>query len=319
MKIVIPDDFPQVITGTKALEHLEATGEVTLYQSLPRDEQELLERVDGCDVVVNIRSSVRFPRSVLSHMSRSVKLLSCWGTGVDHVDLDAARSLGVTVSNTPAANSDAVAEHSLALMLAVARKITSLDRAVREHIWHGQRLFQCKSKTLGIVGTGIIGTKFARLARALGMEVIAWTYNPDPEKALRSGFTYVRDLDELLSKSDVVSLHLRSSESTRGMFDQAAFAKMKQGAIFVNTARGDLVDENALRAALVSGKLSGAGLDVLEKEPLSASCPLLDLDNVIITPHTGGNTEEALMAGLMLCAENVSSFARTGDVLHRVV
>jgi phosphoglycerate dehydrogenase-like enzyme len=180
-------------------------------------------------------------------------------------------------------------------------------------------LFQCLGKTLGIIGTGAIGTRFAELGRAIGMRVIAWTFHPEPEKARRIGFTYVPNMDTLLSESDVVSLHLRSSPDTRGLLGPDQFASMRRGAIFVNTARGDIVDEAALAQALRSGHLAGAGIDVFAKEPASRDNPLLTAPNVVLTPHTSGTTPEALANGLNLCAENVARFLATGAVVHRVV
>lgn len=180
-------------------------------------------------------------------------------------------------------------------------------------------LYQCLGKTLGLIGTGVIGTRFGALAHAIGMRVIAWTFHPDLEKARRAGFTYVPTLDALLGESDVVSLHLRSSSDTRGLLGADEFAKMRRGTIFINTARGDIVDEAALDRALRSGHLAGAGLDVFAREPVSPDNPLLTAPNTVLTPHTSGATPEALANGLNMCAENVTRFLATGNVLHRVV
>jgi len=151
------------------------------------------------------------------------------------------------------------------------------------------------------------------------MRVVAWTLHPDPEKARRWGFTYAPTLDALLAESDAVSLHLRSSSDTRGLLGSDAFARMKDGGIFINTARGDIVDEWALARALRTGKVAGAGVDVFTAEPVPPDHPLLGLPNVVLTPHTAGTTPEALAAGLDLCAENVVRYATTGTVAHRVV
>jgi D-3-phosphoglycerate dehydrogenase len=194
-----------------------------------------------------------------------------------------------------------------------------LDAGTKQGRWERGLLFQCLGKTLGIVGTGAIGARFAELGRAIGMRVIAWSFHPDPDKAQRHGFTYVATLDDLLAQADVVSLHVRSTDETRGLIGPERLSRMKPGAILLNTARGDLVDEAALAAALQSGALLGAGLDVFAREPVAADNALLDLPNVVLTPHTGGTTAEALERGLTLCADNVVSYITRGTVLHRVV
>ena len=318
-KIVIPDDSPPVISGTPALERIRSAGDVTLYTTPPVSREDLLHRISGAHTVVNIRAYCKFPRDVLETMSAATKHLAIWGTGTDNVDLRAAAALGIVVSNTPNTATDAIAEHALALLLAVARRVPQVDASVKRGEWTRGMLYQCYGKTLGIVGTGVIGTRFAELARAVGMNVIAWTFNPDPVKATRTGFEYVAGLDELLSRSDIVSLHLRSSDQTRGLFGDSQFAMMKTGAIFVNTARGDIVDERALVSALTSGKLLGAGLDVFAQEPVAKTSPLLSLQNVVLSPHTAGTTPEALQNGLMRCAENVAAFIESGQVSNRVV
>ncbi len=318
-RIVIPDDSPAVISGTPALEKITSAGDVTVYTTPPASKEALLERILGAHTVVNIRAYCKFPRDVLEAMSDSTRHLAIWGTGTDNVDLKAAAALGIVVSNTPNTATDAIAEHALALLLAVARRIPQVDATVKRGEWIRGMLYQCYGKTLGIVGTGVIGTRFAQLARAVGMNVIAWTFNPDPQKAAAVGFRYVSSLDELLSEADIVSLHLRSSDRTRGSFSEREFAAMKTGAILINTARGDIVDEKALLSALTSGKLLGAGLDVFAEEPVSKTSPLLGLQNVVLSPHTAGTTPEALQNGLMRCAENIAAFIETGQVLNRVV
>ncbi|SRR5579884_879743 len=318
-RIVVPDDSPPVISGSAALERLREAGETVVYASLPSSEDDLIQRLGGAHTAVNIRGSTKFPARVLEAAAGSLRHLAVWGTGVDNIDLAAARRLGIAVSSTPNTATDAIAEHCLALLLAVARRLPALDAAVRRGRWERGALVQCLGKTLGIVGTGAIGTRFAELGRAIGMRVIAWTLHPDTGKARAAGFTYVPTLDALLAQSDVVSLHLRSSPQTRGLLGAAQFARMKPGAIFLNTARGDLVDEAALVDALASGALGGAGLDVFVSEPVAPGNPLLRLPNVVLTPHTAGTTPEALARGLDLCAENVVRYIAEGEVVHRVV
>jgi len=319
VRIVIPDDSPPVISGTPELFRMQAVGETVVFNSPPPSAAALIQRLRGAHTAVNIRGYCKFPAEVLEAASDTLKHLAIWGTGTDNVDLAAARRLGIVVSNTPNTATEAIAEHCLALLLAVARRISSLDAAVRRGEWPRGMLFQCQGKTLGFIGTGVIGTRFAELGRGIGMRVVAWTLHPDPEKARRFGFTYLPSLESLLAEADVVSLHLRSSPETRGLLGARQFARMKDGAIFINTARGDIVDEGALVEALGTGKLAGAGIDVFTQEPVPRDSPLLNLTNVVLTPHTAGTTPEALANGLNLCAENVTRYITHGEVVSRVV
>jgi D-3-phosphoglycerate dehydrogenase len=318
-RIVIPDDSPPVLLGTAAFERIRLLGEAVVFNTPPASEDDLIERIRGAHTVVNLRGYCKFPARTLRAAGDTLRHLAIWGTGTDNVDLVTARALGIVVSNTPGTATDAVAEHCLALLLAVARRLATLDAGVRHGRWERGLLYQCRGKILGVVGTGAIGARFAELGRAVGMRVIAWSFHPDPDKAQRHGFTYVATLDDLLAQADVVSLHVRSTDETRGFIGADRISRMKHGAIFLNTARGDLVDEAAMAAALRSGALLGAGIDVFAREPVAADHPLLTLPNVVLTPHTGGTTAEALERGLSLCAENVARYIATGAVLHRVV
>ncbi|RMF93692.1 MAG: glycerate dehydrogenase [Nitrospinota bacterium] len=317
VKIVIPDDFPPVISGTPALARLQELGEVTVYTSRPDTEAELIQRIQGAHTVVNIRGYSKFGEAVL-RACPTLKHLAIWGTGTDNVDLEAAARLGITVTNTPNTATEAIAEHCIALMLAVARNLIPINMQMRQGEWKRGMLTQLYGKTLGIIGTGVIGTRTAELGKGLGMEVIAWTFHPDPEKARRIGFQYIDSLDDLLQQSDVVSLHLRLSPQTERLINAEKLALMKPTAIFINTARGAIVDQQALYQALKAGKLAGAGLDVFVQEPIDPQDPLLQLSNVVLTPHTAGTTPEALQQGLNMAAENVAAFLQ-GTVQNRVV
>lgn len=301
-RIVIPDDAPPVMAPSQAYHKLLERSPVDYHDTLPGTEERLTERVAGAEIVINIRSSTRFTDNVFRRSS-GLRLVSLWGTGTDNVDLAAAARHGVTVTNTPGVSAISIAEHALALMLAVARRIPRVDSEVRQGAWPRGQAAQMHGKTLGIVGLGAVGRQFARLGQAMGMRVIAWTMHPDP--AL--GFELVR-LDDLLSTSDVVSLHLRLSNETRDFIDRPELEKMKRSAILINTARGAIVNEPALLEALASGRIAGAGLDVFEVEPLPEGHPFTRLENVVLTPHSAGVTQEALEAGLALSIENVWNF-----------
>ncbi|MBI3472999.1 MAG: phosphoglycerate dehydrogenase [Candidatus Solibacter usitatus] len=300
--IAIPDDAPPVMGPSAAYRGLLERTSVSYFDSLPGSEERLLERIAGAEVVINIRSSSKFTARVLEGCPR-LRLLSLWGTGTDNVDLGAAARLGITVTNTPGVAAIAIAEHCLALMLAVARRIPRIDAEVRQGRWPRAQVAQMHGKTLGIIGLGAIGRRFARLGAAIGMRVIAWTLHPDP--AL--GFE-LAPLDRLYGESDAISLHLRLSPETQGFIGRREFEKMKPAAILLNTARGPIVDEAALVEALAGGRIAGAGLDVFDTEPLPAGHPLASLENVVLTPHSAGVTPETLAAGLQLAVDNVWSF-----------
>ncbi|MEZ5353631.1 MAG: phosphoglycerate dehydrogenase [Bryobacteraceae bacterium] len=279
-----------------------ATHDVAWFDTLPADSEELIARIAGAQAVINIRSSCRFTESVMAS-SPSLRMISIWGTGTDNVDLDAARRRGIRVTNTPGVAAASIAEHCLALMLAVARRLIPVDASVRRGEWQRGNSVQLAGKTLGIIGLGAIGRRFAQLGSAIGMRVICWTMNPNP--AL--GFHLV-PLDEVLRDADVVSLHLRLSGKTHHFLGAAELARMKPSAIFINTARGPIVDEAALIGALESGQIAGAGLDVFEQEPMPPGHALASLDNVVMTPHCAGITPETLEAGLALALSNVDAW-----------
>ncbi|MBI3329519.1 MAG: phosphoglycerate dehydrogenase [Nitrospinae bacterium] len=315
--IIVPDDFPPVISNTPALRTLQAHGDVTIYTSRPETPHELLTRIKDAHIVVNIRAYCKFTAEVLTACP-DLKHLAVWGTGTDNIDLQAAKALGIGVTNTPNTATDAVAEQGLALMLAVARQIPRIDAQVKRGEWGRGMLTQLCGKTLGIIGTGAIGLRMAGVGKGIGMNVIAWTFHPDPSKAQAIGFRYVPTIADVLREADVVSLHLRYSPDTERIIGAQELALMKPTAIFVNTARGQLIDQKALYEALRDGRIAGAGLDVFEWEPLDPHDPLLTLSNVVLSPHTAGTTAEALMNGLNLCAANVVAFLE-GRVQNRVV
>lgn len=304
--VVIPDDYPPVISGTRHLEHLRDLGEVAVYNTKHADDSELIERIRDADVVVNIRAYCKLTREVLRN-AKKLKMISVWGVGTDHIDLKTCQELGVVVTNTPGTATESVAEHALALMLAAARRIPQIDRSVKEGRWVRGLVTQLHGKTLGVVGTGLIGSQVARLGNGIGMNVVAWTFHPSAERENELRVRYV-PLDELLRRSDVVSLHLRLTEDTRALMGERELALMKPTAILINTARADLIDKEALIRALSGGAIAAAGLDVFHSEPPDQDDPLLKLDNVVLTPHSSGQTPEVLDRGLAMAVENVKRF-----------
>ncbi|MET0216217.1 MAG: hydroxyacid dehydrogenase [Vicinamibacterales bacterium] len=299
-RIVIPDDEPAVMSLSMAFRHL-AGHNVRTYLTRPSGPAELAERIGDDDVVINIRSTSRFTADVLEKCP-ALRLISIWGTGTDNVDLDAARRQGIRVTNTPGVSAVAVAEHTLALMMAVAKRTVEVDQQVRQGRWPRAMVTQLRGKTLGLIGTGAIGREVARLGSGIGMRVIAWTFHPRGDVAEWVSF------DEVFRQCDVLSVHVRLSTETSGLIRREHLDLMKPGAILINTARGGIVREADLVQALLTNRIAGAGLDVFETEPLPSESPLFAIPNVVLTPHAAGITPEATEAGLALAIENVFAF-----------
>jgi D-3-phosphoglycerate dehydrogenase / 2-oxoglutarate reductase len=248
----------------------------------PLDEAELTELVRGCEgLIVGVD-----PVTERVLEAGPLRVVVKYGSGTDNIDLGAAERLGVKVSSTPGANARSVAELTIALLLALARHLAAHDRVVRAGSWSRQGAIELAGKRLGVVGYGAVGREVARLAACLAMEVVA--HDPFVETAEVD----LVGLDELLASSDAVSLHVPLDDSTRGMIGAKALERMRSGALLVNTARGGLVDEDALADALSSGRLGGAALDAFAAEPPIGS-PLLGLENVVLSPHAGAATAEA--------------------------
>jgi D-3-phosphoglycerate dehydrogenase len=310
--IVIPDDFPTAISGTKAEEKLRTLGNVKIYSHRAETQEELIKRVKPYEAVINIRAYSHFTRQVLTSCP-NLRLISIWGTGTDNVNLESAQEQGITVTNTPGANALSVAEHTIAILLALARQLPRLDREVRSGNWPRVEMVQLGGKILGLFGLGAIGRYVAKMARGMGMDVIAWTLHPSSERAEESNVRFVSK-EALLKNADVVSLHLRLNDETKGFLSRKDFDLMKPHAFFVNTARAALVESGALEEALRSKKITGAALDVYEQEPLPPGDPLTTLPNVVMTPHNSGMTPEATLCGLMMAVENVESFLMGGEI-----
>lgn len=273
--------------------------------------QEQLALVRTAEVIVSAGSVVD---AALIAGGEKVRLIQKWGIGVDKIDLDAARARGIPVAITAGASAGPVAEHALALMLAVYRRLPLADRQVRAGIWQPAQLRvacrQIGGKTIGLLGFGNIARMLAHRLRGFDVEIL---YN-DVRRAdavTERGFgAHHVSFDTLLERSDILSLHLPLTAESRAIMNAAAFARMRQGAVLINTARGGLVDEAALHEALVGGRLAGAGLDTFASEPLPAGHPLLALDQVVVTPHSAGSVFDNIpnIAGHVL--DNIARFAR---------
>ena len=305
--IAVPDDFPSVFENSAAHEQCKTLGEIRLFTERGADQEaELIKRIGKASVAVNIRAHAHFSDAVFAGCP-NLKMVSVWGTGVDNFDLTAAGRRGVTICNTPGVNAFAVAEHAIALMLAVARRIPRIDREMREGKWPREQLVQCLGKTLGVFGTGKIGARVIEIGKALGMTVLAYTATGDTARVAALGARAVSK-EELLRESDFVSLCLRLAPETRGFIARRDLGLMKKTAILINTGRGALVDREALVDALTTGKISAAGLDVFHDEPTKPDDPLFALPNVVLSPHHAGQTPEVVRDGLLAAVKNVENY-----------
>jgi len=265
------------------------------------NEDETIAALRGFAAV--IAGSEPYTERVLAALPE-LRIISRCGVGCDCIDLEAAERLRVTVAITPDANCEAVAEHALALLLALARSIVPNDRDARRGVWLKTPLTPLRGKTIGLVGLGRIGRGVARRAAAFGMTVLGCDPKVSPGLAREYGVE-LTDLNTLLARSDFVSLHLPLTAETRGMFDRDALSRIKPGAFLINTSRGGLIVEAGLVDALRSGHLAGAGLDVLIDEPPPPDNPLLALDTVLVSPHVAANDHQAIEDMAVGAARNI--------------
>ena len=287
------------------LERLRAAGIETRLASRADMETVCAEIVEANAVITR---SAGLSAAAMDHAPR-LRMVVSHGIGVDAIALDHAEVLGIAVANTPDANRDSVAEHTIALMLAVAKRVPAADAATRradfDFKYHAS-LTDISGKVLGVVGYGGIGRRVAAIARAgFGMEVVVHSTSADPAELRACGYRSSGSLEVLLEEADFVTLHRTLRKETRRLISARELELMKPGAILINTARGRLVDEAALVAALSRGELGGAALDVYESEEMTLDHPLLSLPNVVLTPHSAGSSEEALLRTAEQAAERV--------------
>jgi D-3-phosphoglycerate dehydrogenase len=261
-----------------------------------------------------VRSATRVDAAMLEG-APDLRVVGRAGVGVDNIDVAAASERGVAVMNSPGGNTISAAELTMALMLAVARRVTEADRSIREGRWERSTLqgVELRGKTLGVIGAGRIGWEVAERCRAFGMRVIVY----DPYLALERVdelHPLLVSLDRLIETSDIITLHVPLNAETRGMIGTEALSRMKKGAFVINVSRGGVVDEDALGRALTEGWIAGAGLDVYEHEPLSPDSPLLQAPNLVLTPHLGASTKEAQIQVALEVARNMRAALALGDL-----
>lgn len=261
-----------------------------------------------------VRSATKVDAALLDR-APTLRIVGRAGVGVDNIDVAAATERGVAVVNAPGGNTISAAELTMALLLAVARRITEADRSMREGRWDRAALqgVELRGKTLGVIGAGRIGWEVAERCRAFGMEVIV--YDPYlPAHRLDELKPHLVDLDELIETADVISLHVPLNSETKGLIDESALHRMKKSAFLLNACRGGVVDESALARALVEGWIAGAGVDVYETEPLPPDSPLLTAPNLVLTPHLGASTKEAQIQVALDVARSIRAALALGDL-----
>ena len=261
-----------------------------------------------------VRSATKVDASLLN-AAPDLRVVGRAGVGLDNIDVAAASERGVAVMNAPGGNTISAAELTMALMLAVARRVTVADRSIRQGRWERSSLqgVELRGKTLGVIGAGRIGWEVAQRCRAFGMDVIVY----DPYLAAErvdERHLHLVSLDRLIESADVITLHVPLNAETRGLIGESTLARMKKGAFVLNVSRGGVVDEAALAKALNNGRIGGAGLDVYEHEPLSPDSPLLDAPNLVLTPHLGASTKEAQIQVALEVARSMRTALAQGDL-----
>lgn len=308
MNIVIVDGYA-ANPGDLSWDGLKALGQVTVYDRTAPEE--VLSRVEAADVVVT--NKVAFDRGLMA-ACKNLKLIAVMATGYNIIDTAAARELGITVCNIPAYSTDSVAQHTIALLLELTNRVGDHSAACHADRWQNNPDFcfwlspvmELSDKTMGIIGYGQIGQAVGKIARALGMKLLVSARHRRPELE-DDGCRYV-GMDELLAQSDVVCLHCPQFPETAGMINAAAIAGMKPGALLINTSRGGLIVEQDVADALASGRLAGYGADVVSREPILGTNPLLTAPNCLLTPHIAWASTEARTRLMEILVQNIRAF-----------
>lgn len=287
MKVTVLDDYQHAMAPTQAIARLRQHAEVQIRHDKLASEAAVVATLKDSQVVIPIRERTKFTASLFQQLP-ALEYISQTGNHAYHIDMDAATDHGIVVSLAPGGNS--TTELTFGLMLDVMRRISQGDRAMRGGDWPLMLGYVLKGKTLGILGLGKIGTEVAAIAKAFGMNVIAWGPTLTQERAAKSNATFM-PLEDVLRRADVVSVHLKLSEESKNLLNEARLRLMKQSAYLVNTARGAIIDEVALVKILKEKTIAGAALDVFVEEPLPKNHPITQLDNIVLTPHLGWPTD----------------------------
>jgi D-3-phosphoglycerate dehydrogenase len=306
-RVLISDNL-----SPEGLEIFKKTPEIDVDARSKVTADELKEIIVNYDALI-IRSATKVTDEIIA-LADNLKVIGRAGIGLDNVDIPAASKRGIVVMNTPGGNSEAAAEHTLAMMLSLSRKIPQATASMKAGKWEKSKFTgrELLNKTLGIIGTGHVGAIVADRAQGLKMKVIAYDPFISSEAAEKAGIT-LTSLDIIYETADFITVHTPLNKETRGIIDKKAFAKMKKEVCIINCARGGIIVEEDLYEALVSGKITGAALDVFEEEP-TTNMKLISLDNVICTPHLGASTDEAQINVAVAIAEQVSAYLTAGEI-----
>jgi D-3-phosphoglycerate dehydrogenase len=310
MRLAILDDYQRVALKSADWGRLERRGfAIEVFHQPFASREEAAAKLAPFEVLVLMRERTPFPRALIERLPR-LRFIALTGLRAPSLDMQACSERRIPVCNTrPGRTTAATAELSFALLLSAARDLARAEHGMRAGRWHeglrGGSIVE--GKRLGVLGLGKLGSRVAGYAKAFGMDVVAWSQNLTPERAAEAGAAYCTK-EELLRTSDFVTLHLVLSERTRGLIGAAEFALMKPGAVLVNTSRGPLVDEKAMIAALASGRLAHAALDVYDTEPLPADHPLRRMENVTLSPHLGYVSEDVYATFYQDALENVEAW-----------
>ena len=311
-RLAILDDYQGVARALGPWDRLPADLRIEVFRDTLTDPDALAERLRPFDALVIMRERTPFPRALLERLP-DLRLLVTTGMRNRSVDLAACAEKGVTVCGTPGFGNPTV-DLTWGLILSVLRRIPEQERALREGRWQPAPLGNTvEGKTLGVLGLGNLGTKVARVGAAFGMRVVAWSPNLTEERAAAAGAQRV-DKAALMAEADVLTLHLVLSERSRGIVGAEDIARMKRGAVVVNTSRGPLIDQPALIATLREGRIAGAGIDVYDQEPLPPDHPILSAPNTVLTPHLGYVTEENYRVYFQGAVEAVEGYLKGSPV-----
>jgi len=305
LQVAVLDDYQNAAREFGPWHELGGKAEVTVFTDHVAVADRLVERLAPFDAVVAMRERTRFRRGILERLPR-LRLLVSTGMGTAHIDTEAATELGITVSGT-AGRAQPAAELTWALILGLARHVAAEDAGVRAGRWGHTVGTDLAGATLGVIGLGNLGRQVATVGQAFGMRVIAWSQNLDPAAAAAAGVEAVPK-ETLLRTADVVTIHVRLSERTRGLIGEPDLALMKPTAYLVNTSRGPVVDKAALVGALRAGRIAGAGLDVFDTEPLPPGDPLRTAPGTLLTPHIGYVTAGSYQAFYSGAVEAILAF-----------
>ena len=297
-EIVIRDDYPPVFLDSSAINRLRHVPNVslTIYNDRKNGTEELIKKINNAHTLILTRSNTIVNSQVLEATRKSLKHIAILGTAIDNINTEWKDINNLLITSTPDTHVESVAEHTLALMLSLGKRIPQMDQRVRNGEWPRSNIMLLRGKTLGIIGTGRVGETLKDIAEGIGMKVSTYSIQDTDQ--------YSKSFEEILKSSDILSLHARLNQNTKHLIGSVELSLMKPTAFLINTARGSLINEKDLVTALENSTISGAALDVFEEEPISNS-KLTRLSNVILSPHIAGSTEESLSITLNQVIDSV--------------